>query len=126
VGTALVATFGILTYLASLLTVWSLARRVERAAQRQLAERPVYVCSCTHAYGLHVAGRCTGKTREPLNWDHAGVELVWHLVPCTCRCYAGDVPPEYVLGNFPQQLNVGDGLVGDDPAGTGGGTRHRW
>jgi hypothetical protein len=121
-----IATLGVLTYAASLLGVWSLARRVERTAQERLRTRPVYVCSCTHAFGLHVDGRCTGKTREPKGWDYGGVEITWHLVSCTCRCYAGDVPPEYVLGNFPQQLNVGDDLAGDDPDRAGGGTRHRW
>lgn len=126
-GTALVATLGVLTYAASLLCVWSTARRVERNVQHQLQTRPIYVCACKHAFGLHVDGRCTGKTREPTVWDGLGNEINWHLVSCTCRCYAGDVPPEYVLGNFPQQLtNAGDGLAGDDQAGVGGGARHRW
>lgn len=121
----LALTLLLVVYFASLNCIWVVARRVERASTARLSRQLTYTCACTHAFGLHFNGQCTGKVREPISWHSAGYEINWQLVPCRCRCYAGDVPPEYVLGSFPQQLNVGDGRVGDDEAGAGGGTRHR-
>lgn len=98
----------LLAYFGSLNGIWVVARRHERKIQRERHVPLNYTCSCTHPFGVHYAGQCQGKMREPINWDATGREDNWRLVACRCRRYAGDVPAEYLFDSGVQPRELGN------------------